>query len=59
MDAFFEHHRTIERRPTAPSPLHPGAAVRTDSLVEQRGFEPPVLFGLFPGKADEVRSRIS
>jgi hypothetical protein len=25
-----------------------GPGVRTASLLEQRGFEPPVLFGLFP-----------
>ena len=32
-----------------------GPAVRTDSLVERRGFEPPVLFGLFSlGKGNDV-----
>ena len=33
-----------------------GPAVSTDSLLERRGFEPPVLFGLFRlGKGVEVR----
>jgi hypothetical protein len=31
--------------------------VRSASLLERRGFEPPVLFGLFrPGKGVEVKA---
>jgi len=50
VDAFYEHHCVffVGNSLNARKQRHraPIASVRCDSLLEQRGFEPPVLFGL-------------